>query len=243
MHLPLPIDQTTLAHEYTHHFFLNIARERGINTPAIPSRFIEGMAAYLSGKEISLSSTLMKETEYVGFQDLETPGRWENHLQAPFSPYFQSGSFMRYLATQEGLDILSRIFEEMSHSSVQESFEKVTGKTVQAYEAEFFAAHDKLLGQWHEADFLDVKYDEPQKSLELFLKIAAIAPDLELVNHRIANLYMETGNYEKAVPYRRKELELAQAEGGDNLSATYSFLQKACFLPICLKRSRWLRCR
>ena len=126
MHLPLPIDQTTLAHEYTHHLFLNIARERGINTPAIPSRFIEGMAAYLSKKEISLSSTLMKETEYLGFQDLETPGRWENHLQAPFSPYFQSGSFMRYLATQEGLDILSWIFEEMSHSSVQESFEKVT---------------------------------------------------------------------------------------------------------------------
>lgn len=101
--------------------------------------------------------------------------------------------------------------------------------------SEFFSAHDKLLGQWHEADFFDVKYDESQKSLELFLKIAARTPVLESVNHRIANLYMETGNYEKAVPYRRKELELAQAEGGDNLSATYSFLAESLLFTDLLE--------
>lgn len=227
IHLPLPVDQTTLAHEYTHHLFLNIARQRGIYTSDIPSWFVEGVATHLSEKETSLSRTMMEDTEYVGFQDLETPGQWENHLQAPYSPYFQSGSFMRYLAAQEGPDILSRIFGEMRHSSVQESFEKVTGKTVQAHEANFIAAHYNLLKQWREADDLDVRHDEPQQSLELFLEIAASTPELESVNHRIANLYMETGEFEKAIPYRQKELELAIAENRDSLSAAYSYLAES----------------
>lgn len=227
IHLPLPIDQTALAHEYTHHLFLNIAKERGLNASDIPAWFTEGMAVYLAEKETSLSLDLMEETEYVSFKDLETPGQWENHLQTPYRPYFQSGSFIRYIAWQEGADSLSEIFKEMSGSTMQDSFKKATGKNVQAYEKEFIAAHSKLLKQWEEAHLLDVKDQEDEQALKLFLEIADSAPDLDLVNHRIANLYMETGNFEKAIPYRHKELEVAMAEDRGHLSAAYSYLAES----------------
>ncbi|WP_416144674.1 hypothetical protein [Planococcus koreensis] len=38
---------------------------------------------------------------------------------------------------------------------------------------------------------------------------------------------METGEFEKAIPYRQKELELAIAENRDSLSAAYSYLAES----------------
>lgn len=81
-----------------------------------------------------------------------------------------------------------------------------------------------ILEKWDEAHFLSRKHNEPEKALNVFLEIADMAPNLELVNHRIANLYMLMGNAEQAIPYRRKELELAIAEGRDSLSASYGYL-------------------
>ncbi len=224
IHLPLPIEQSIFTHEYTHHLFANIAHERGIHTSEIPMWFVEGVATYIEEKDESLSHTLMDETEYVDFKNLETKGEWENHLKLPQSPYFQSNSFLQYLSVLEGPDLLSRIFAEMGDSTLQESVQRVTGKTVDQHEAGYLANQKEVLELWEKAHFMEARDNEPEKALEIFLEIADKAPNFELVNHRIANLYMELGDAEQAIPYRRKELELAIAEERDSLSASYSYL-------------------
>ncbi len=224
IHVPLPIEQSIFTHEYTHHLFANIANERGIYTSDIPMWFVEGVATYIAEKDESLSHTLMDETEHVDFKNLETVGEWENHLKLPQSPYFQSNSFLQYLSVLEGPDLLSRIFAEMGDSTLQESVQRVTGKTVDQHEAGFLANQKEVLELWEKAHFMEVRDNEPEKALEVFLEIAHKAPNFELVNHRIANLYMELGDAEQAIPYRRKELELAIAEERDSLSASYSSL-------------------
>ncbi|PSL32959.1 hypothetical protein B0H99_11069 [Planomicrobium soli] len=241
IHLPMPIEKNTVIHEYVHHLFLNIAREQGINRFEIPNWFNEGVATYLSEKEESLSRSLMQDTEYIEFQYLETHGQWENHLPEPYSPYFQSGSFLQYLVSREGDDVISKIFLEMQDSSFQESFEKVTGKTMEAYEAAFFAEVQTILKLWDKADLMERKEKDYEKSLELFLEIAATAPNLELVNHRIANLYTEAGEYEQAIIYRKKELELAKAEERENLADSYGYLAESQLfidIPEALKTAK-----
>lgn len=224
IHLPLPIEQSIFTHEYTHHLFANIAKERGIYTSEIPVWFVEGVATYIDEKDESLSRALMEETEHVEFKNLETQGEWENHLKLPQSPYFQSNSFLQYLSVLEGPDLLSRIFAEMGASTLQESVERVTGKTVDQHEMGFLANQKEVLELWEKAHFMEARDNEPEKALEVFLEIADKASNFELVNHRIANLYMKLGDAEQAISYRRNELEQAIAEERDSLSASYSYL-------------------
>lgn len=224
IHLPMPLRKNVLAHEYIHHLFLNIADERGIYGTEIPEWFSEGIAVAISEKGESVSYADIRDTEYVEFQDMEQYGEWENKLNPPTNPYFQSGHFVRYVLQRNGEQIVSKVFSGMETSSFQESFTKATGKTVEEYEAEFIKDSAEIPVLWKKAHRIEVEQGDPVEALALFLEIESIMPTLELVNHRIANLYMETGHYEKAVSYRKTEVALAVAEERTTLPDAYSYL-------------------
>lgn len=224
IHLPMPLGNSVWAHEYMHHQFLNIADERGIYGTEIPEWFSEGLAVAISEKGHSVSYTDLRDTEYVEFQDLEQYGEWENRLNPPTNPYFQSGSFVRYVLEREGDQFVSKVFKEMERSSFQESFLQATGKTVDEYEAAFIKDFAEIPVLWEQAHRMEVGKGDHVEALALFLEIEAIMPTLELVNHRIANLYMETGHYEKAVSYRKTEVALAIAEERPTLPDAYGYL-------------------
>lgn len=223
IHLPLPIDEVAAIHEYTHHLFYSIAEERGMYSSEIPVWFSEGVATYLSEKGHTLPYDLMQTAEYVAFGKLEEPGGWENNLAFPQDPYFQSRAFMEYLVDEEGEGVVKEIFGDMEHTIFSKSFEQVTGKTVKEYELKFFSDFERIPSLWDEAVQLEMDGDIKER-LNTYLKVAEIVPNMESLNHRISNLYLELGDYETALSYSQKELALLKAERSENLSAAYSYL-------------------
>lgn len=223
IHLPLPIDKVSAMHEYTHHLFFGIAEERGMYSTEIPVWFSEGVATYLSEKGHTLPYDLMQTAEYVAFGKLEEPGGWENNLAFPQDPYFQSRAFMEYLVDEEGEGVVKEIFGDMEHTIFSKSFEQVTGKTVKEYELKFFSDFERIPSLWDEAVQLEMDGDIKER-LNTYLKVAEIVPNMESLNHRISNLYLELGDYETALSYSQKELALLKAERSENLSAAYSYL-------------------
>lgn len=223
IHLPLPIDEVSVVHEYTHHLFYSIAEERGMYSIEIPIWFSEGVATYLSEKGQPLSYDLMQTAEYVAFEQLEEPGGWENHLAFPQDPYFQSRAFMEYLVGKEGESVIREIFADMEGSIFPRSFEQVTGNTVKEYEQEFFTEFEHVPRLWDEIVPLELGGDVTE-SLNAYLEVAEIVPNMESLNPRIANLYLELGDYKTALIYRQKELALLEGERSENLSAAYSYL-------------------
>ncbi len=224
IHLPLPIDEVSAVHEYTHHLFFEIAEERGMYSIEIPAWFIEGVATYLSEKEQELPFDTYAPYEHVAFEKLERPGGWENHLSDSYSPYTQSRAFIEFIIDDKGEGVLSEVFAEMEYSSFETSFEKVTGKTVENYESMFLARFDQLYDLWEEAHLLDIQQGKPEEALEVFLEIAETVPNLETVNHRIASLYRKLGDYDNTNFYRQNELKLVNPESGAELSASYSHI-------------------
>lgn len=224
IHLPLPIDEVAVIHEYTHHLFYSIAEERGMYSTEIPVWFAEGVATHLSEKEYELPFDAYDPIKYVAFERLENPGGWENHLPDPFNPYIQSRAFLEFVLEEEGESVLQGIFAEMEHSSFESSFKKVTGKTLESYEAEFFVSFEQLSDLWKRADLIAQQQGNPKEALEIFLEIAETAPNLETLNHQIASQYRELGDYENTNLYRQNELELANPESGAGLSASYGYI-------------------
>lgn len=222
IHLPLPIDEVSVIHEYAHHLFFSIAGERGVGSFEIPVWFAEGVATYLSEKEQELPFDAYDPIKYAPFERLENPGGWENHLPEPYHPYTQSRAFVEFIINDKRESVLPEIFAGMEYSSFESSIEKVTGKTVKDYESQFLARFEQLRHAWRKAHTLAITQGRPEESLDIFLEIAETVPNLETVNHRIANLYRELGDYENTKLYRHKHLELANAESGTGLSATYS---------------------
>src|SRR5690606_26715863 len=102
IHLPLPVDKVSALHEYAHHLFFSIAKDRAMSSFDIPVWFAEGVATYVSEKGHTLPYDSMQTAEYVAFEKLEQIGGWENHLPHPYSPYFQRRAFVEYVAGQEG---------------------------------------------------------------------------------------------------------------------------------------------
>lgn len=223
IHLPLPIDEVAVIHEYMHHLFYSIAEERGMYSSEIPVWFAEGVATYLSEKGHTLPYDLIQNTEYVTFAKLEEPGGWENNLAFPQDPYFQSRAFMEYLVDEEGEDVVKEIFGDMEHTIFSKSFEQVTGKTVKEYELEFFSEFERIPSLWDEAVQLEMD-GEIKESLNTYLEVAEVSPNMESLNHRISNLYLELGDYETALSYSQKEIEFLETERSENLSAAYSYL-------------------
>lgn len=189
----------------------------------IPVWFAEGVATYLSEKGHTLPYDLIQNTEYVTFAKLEEPGGWENNLAFPQDPYFQSRAFMEYLVYEEGENIIKEIFGDMEHTIFLKSFAQVTGKTVKEYEQEFFTEFERVPRLWDEIVPLELGGDVTE-SLNAYLEVAEIVPNMESLNHRIANLYLEQGDYKAALTYSQKELALLEAESSENLSAAYSYL-------------------
>lgn len=224
IHLPLPIDEVSVIHEYTHHLFYSIAEERGMYSSEIPVWFAEGVATYLSEKDQALPFDPDYPIKYAAFEKLEHPGGWENHLSDPYSPYTQSRAFVEFLVNGKGEDILLRIFAEMEHSTFESSFKKVTGKILENYEAEFFASFEQLSDLWKRADLLEYQNGKPEEALKIFLEIAETAPNLETANHRIASLYREIGDYDNTNLYRQNELRLVNPESMTGLSNSYSYV-------------------
>jgi|GEM_PF-3368617 len=223
IHLPLPIDKVSVIHEYTHHLFYSIAEERGMYSSEIPVWFAEGVATYLSEKGHTLPYDLIQNTEYVTFAKLEEPGGWENNLAFPQDPYFQSRAFMEYLVYEEGENIIKEIFGDMEHTIFLKSFAQVTGKTVKEYELAFFSEFERIPSLWDEAVQLEMD-GEIKERLNTYLEVAEISPNMESLNHRISNLYLELGDYETALSYSQKELAFLETERSENLSAAYSYL-------------------
>ncbi|MEZ0481564.1 tetratricopeptide repeat protein [Planococcus sp. SSTMD024] len=223
IHLPLPIDKVSAVHEYAHHLFFGIAEERGMYSSEIPVWFIEGVATYLSEKGHTLPYDSIQTAEYVTFEKLKEPGGWENNLAFPQDPYFQSRAFIEYLVDEEGGNVVKKIFGNMEHMTFSKSFEQVTGKTVKDYEMEFFKEFERIPSLWDEAVQLEINGDIKER-LKTYLEVAEIAPNMESLNHRISNLYLELGDYETALAYSQKELAFLETERSENLSAAYSYL-------------------
>ncbi|MTD29855.1 type IV pilus biogenesis/stability protein PilW [Planomicrobium sp. YIM 101495] len=227
IHLPIPVDFTALAHEYIHHLFFSIGKDRGMLLTQIPQWWSEGIATHLSQKNGSTPLLRLNEENYIEFKQLTDVGEWENHLKKDSLPYKQSSTFINYLMINEGEDVIAKIFSEMENANFPTSFQRVTGKTIEEYEGSFVSDFKSIAELWDEASLLETRDNEAQKSLESFLAIAEIMPNLELVNHRIANLYMEIGDYEKAIEYRKNELEIAVADKNDTLSSSYGYLAES----------------
>ncbi|MDE4085285.1 hypothetical protein PO902_09645 [Planococcus maritimus] len=224
IHLPLPIDEVSAVHEYTHHLFYSIAEERGMYSTEIPIWFAEGVATHLSEKEYELPFDAYAPIKYAAFERLETPGGWENHLPDPFNPYIQSRAFLEFVLEEEGESVLPGIFAEMEHSSFESSFKKATGKTLESYEAKFFVSFEQLSDLWKRADLLAQQQGKPEEALEIFLEIAETAPNLETLNHQIASQYRELGDYENTNLYRQNELRLVNPESITGVSSAYNYI-------------------
>src|SRR5690606_28034865 len=74
IHLPLPVDKVSALHEYAHHLFFSIAKDRGMSSFDIPVWFAEGVATYVSEKGHTLPYDSMQTAEYVAFEKLEQIG-------------------------------------------------------------------------------------------------------------------------------------------------------------------------
>lgn len=224
IHLPLPIDEVSAVHEYTHHLFYSIAEERGMYSTEIPVWFSEGVATHLSEKEYELPFDAYDVIKYAAFERLETPGGWENHLPDPFNPYIQSRAFLEFVLEEEGESVLPGIFAEMEYSSFEVSFKKATGKTLESYEDKFFVSFEQLSDLWKRADLLAQQQGKPEEALEIFLEIAETAPNLETLNHQIASQYRELGDYENTNLYRHNELRLVNPESITGVSSAYNYI-------------------
>ena len=224
IHLPLPIDEVSALHEYTHHLFYSIAEERGMYGTEIPVWFAEGVATHLSEKEYELPFDAYAPIKYAAFERLETPGGWENHLPDPFNPYIQSRAFLEFVLEEKGESVLPGIFAEMEYSSFESSFKKATGKTLESYEAKFFVSFEQLSDLWKRADLLAQQQGKPEEALEIFLEIAETVPNLETLNHQIASQYRELGDYENTNLYRQNELRLINPESITGVSSSYNYI-------------------
>lgn len=189
----------------------------------IPVWFAEGVATYLSEKDQELPFDAYYPIKYAGFEDLEHPGGWENHLPDPYNPYTQSRAFVEFLIAGEGESVVPGIFAEMAQSSFESSFEKVTGTTQENYESKFFASFEQLSASWKHARLLE-QQGKPEESLGIFLEIAETVPNLEAVNQQIANLYRELGDYDNTNLYRQNQLKLVNPENGAGLSGIYNHM-------------------
>lgn len=225
IHLSLPLDENVLIHEYVHHLFNSVSDEFGISKTDMPVWFEEGVATYIEKKGTVIDSVLLEKMEYTSFRNLEKYGEWEKHLEPPHAPYSQSRNFIEYLVEREGEEIIPQLIQGMEEATLYETFKNETGLDFEEYESTFISEFEDIPLMWEEAHFLHRKESNSEDALAKFLSIADVVPNLLLVNHRIANLYMEVGEYDKAVEYRKKQVRYE--DSGTQQSTSFDYLARS----------------
>jgi tetratricopeptide (TPR) repeat protein len=197
----------TIIHEYSHHLLSTFLNEHNINTIP-PEWFYEGVAGYLEKKNSIIYEEELVNIQYLSFSHLDTQSEWDEGLQSPFSPYLQSYLFINYLIEDKGINVVSTILLNSKKETFLDGFELTVGKTLSEYEEPFFEKLSSIEALFKSALSMRLNQDNSDGALHTLFDIISVVPNHNLANHNIANIYFDNGDYEKAIEYRKKVVNL-----------------------------------
>ncbi|WP_422124395.1 peptidase MA family metallohydrolase [Planococcus sp. X10-3] len=128
--------QQILLHEYNHYAFY-----RRVSNPShYPTWFIEGVAEYASNDP---EQVYYPHFETIPFAQLNSIGQWEAAFSASLaSPYMQSYYALEFLTAEHGEEVITQIIDSVDETrNFEESFEEVTGLTLQELESAFLSSY------------------------------------------------------------------------------------------------------
>ncbi|KAA0544894.1 hypothetical protein FZW96_18885 [Bacillus sp. BGMRC 2118] len=232
IHFEVPNDSTfdiqdikgTIIHEYVHHMYQSYKKQNSLQGVE-PIWFVEGIAAYMEKKNTITYAEEFNDIEFVSFTQLDAMKKWDRHLQENYSPYLQSQLFIHYMIADHGTESVSAILLNADHFNFDKSFEETMGSPIEEYETSFLDELRKVESKIDALPKLMYQENKQEEALKSLLEVVTIAPNHNIANHNIANVYQELGNYEQALRYRENvvNLDIEHAPSYSYLAETLLF--------------------
>ena len=229
IHIPVDSEIQLIAHEYVHHLFHSLAEDMGVDIFEVPMWLNEGVSNSLQKNGRGIEVFSLTNYEMVNFNKISTRYGWNTHLteNANANPYEQSGAIVDTLLHQFGVDFIRKLFTEMKSNDFETAFANTTGMSLEQYTNNFIEVVKSVKNDEIKLNELEGKqqYDD---AIHIVESIIDIIPNDHLAYHRLALLYKAKGDYESAIRYHQKSVEL----NPDNVNSYWYLSQTQLLLDV-----------